>query len=41
MAGILVLYDSRHGSIAHMARCVARGVERTAGMRMPVRVGAD
>ena len=37
MAGILVLYDSRHGNVARMARCVARGVERTAGMQACVR----
>ena len=40
MAGILVLYDSRHGSVAHMARCVARGVERVAGMEALVRTVA-
>jgi NAD(P)H dehydrogenase (quinone) len=28
---ILVLYYSRHGNVAHMAQCVARGVERVAG----------
>ena len=28
MPYILVLYDSRHGNVARMARCVARGVER-------------
>ena len=31
MPYILVLYDSRHGNVARMARCVARGVERTGG----------
>ena len=40
MAEILVLYDSRHGSVAHMARCVARGVERVPGMRALVRTVA-
>ena len=37
MPDILVLYDSRHGSVARMARCVARGVERVAGMQACVR----
>ena len=31
MPDILVLYDSRHGNVARMARCVARGVERADG----------
>ena len=38
MPDILVLYDSRHGNVASMARCVARGVERAAGMRACVRI---
>ena len=37
MSEILVLYDSRHGNVAAMARCVARGVERAAGMQACVR----
>ena len=37
MPDVLILYDSRHGSVAHMARCVARGVERVAGMQARVR----
>ena len=37
MPDVLVLYDSRHGSVAHMARCVARGVERAGGMQALVR----
>ena len=37
MTDILVLYDSRHGNVARMARCVARGVERAAGMQACVR----
>ena len=40
MAGILILYDTRHGSVAHMARCVARGVEQVAGMQACVRTVA-
>ena len=40
MPDILVLYDSRHGNVAHMARCVARGVERAAGMQACVRTVA-
>ena len=34
---ILVLYDSRHGNVARMARCVARGVERAGGARASIR----
>ena len=37
MPDVLVLYDSRHGNVAHMARCVARGVERVGGMQALVR----
>ena len=37
MPDVLVLYDSRHGSVAHMARYVARGVERAGGMQALVR----
>ena len=40
MPEILVLYDSRHGNVARMARCVARGVERTGGMQASVRTVA-
>ena len=40
MPDILVLYDSRHGNVARMARCVARGVERVAGMQACVRTVA-
>ena len=39
MPYILVLYDSRHGNVARMARCVARGVER-GGERAGERAGA-
>ena len=40
MPDVLILYDSRHGSVAHMARCVARGVERVAGIQALVRTVA-
>ena len=40
MPDILVLYDSRHGNVARMARCVARGVERAPGMQARVRTVA-
>ena len=40
MPDILVLYDSRYGNVAQMARCVARGVERAAGMQACVRTVA-
>ena len=40
MPYILILYDSRHGSVARMARCVARGVERTGAMQARVRTVA-
>ena len=40
MPDVLVLYDSRHGSVARMARCVARGVERVGGMQARVRTVA-
>ena len=40
MPDVLILYDSRHGSVAHMARCVARGVERVTGMQALVRTVA-
>jgi NAD(P)H dehydrogenase (quinone) len=37
MPDILILYYSRHGSIAQLARHVARGVEEVEGMRARVR----
>ncbi len=37
MAEILVLYYSRHGSVASMARWVARGVEEVSGMHARIR----
>lgn len=37
VAEILVLYYSRHGSVAGMSRHVARGVERVTGMHARVR----
>src|SRR5512141_2137369 len=37
MADILILYYSRHGSVAQLARHVARGVEEVDGMRARVR----
>lgn len=37
MAEILVLYYSRHGGTAELARRVARGVERVAGMQARLR----
>ncbi|HEY9199897.1 MAG TPA: NAD(P)H:quinone oxidoreductase [Gammaproteobacteria bacterium] len=37
MAEILVLYYSRHGATADMARHIARGVEEVAGMQARVR----
>jgi NAD(P)H dehydrogenase (quinone) len=37
MADILVLYYSRHGAVKEMARWVAHGVERVAGMAARVR----
>lgn len=37
MADILVLYYSRHGATAEMARHVARGVEQARGMRARIR----
>ena len=40
MPNILVLYDSRHGNVARMARCVARGVDRVAEMQACVRTVA-
>ena len=40
MPDILVLYDSRYGNVAQMARCVARGVERADGMQACVRTVA-
>ena len=40
MLDVLVLYDSRYGNVARMARSVARGVERVAGMRACVRTVA-
>ena len=40
MPDVLVLYDSRHGNVARMARYVARGVEQVAGMQACVRTVA-
>lgn len=37
MADILILYYSRHGSVAQLARYVARGVEEVDGMRARLR----
>lgn len=37
MAEILVLYYSRHGATAHMARQIARGIEEIAGMQARLR----
>ncbi len=37
MADILVLYYSRHGATAEMARFIARGVEEVAGMQAKLR----
>jgi NAD(P)H dehydrogenase (quinone) len=37
MPDILVLYYSRHGSVAAMARAVANGVERVAGIHARIR----
>jgi NAD(P)H dehydrogenase (quinone) len=37
MADILVLYYSRHGSIAEMAQLIARGIEEVAGMQARLR----
>lgn len=37
MADILVLYYSRHGSVAEMAQQLARGIEEVAGMQARVR----
>lgn len=37
MTDILVLYTSRHGAVAEMARLIARGVESVAGMRARLR----
>ncbi|WP_025771668.1 NAD(P)H:quinone oxidoreductase [Thioalkalivibrio sp. HK1] len=37
MPQILVLYDSRHGSVARMARCVARGIESMSDMEAVIR----
>lgn len=37
MCDILVLYHSRHGSVAQMARLIARGVEEVAGCRALIR----
>src|SRR5207344_2397349 len=37
MPEILILYYSRNGSVAHLARHVARGVEEVAGVRARVR----
>ena len=40
MPDILVLFDSRHGNVARMARCVARGIERVEGAQAIVRTVA-
>ena len=37
MADILVLYYSRHGSVAAMARLIARGIEEVPGMQARLR----
>ncbi|MBF2760307.1 MAG: NAD(P)H:quinone oxidoreductase [Ectothiorhodospiraceae bacterium AqS1] len=37
MREILVLYDSRHGSVARMARCIARGIERIGDVEAVIR----
>jgi len=37
MAEVLVLYYSLHGSVAKMARCVARGIEEVDGMQARLR----
>src|SRR3990170_5667770 len=37
VAEILVLYYSRHGAVAEMARLIARGVESVGGMRARLR----
>ena len=37
MADILVLYYSRHGATAEMARQIARGIEEVSGMAARVR----
>ena len=37
MADVLVLYYSRHGAVAEMARYLARGVEEVAGMQARLR----
>ena len=37
MTEILVLYYSRHGSVAEMAKLVARGIESTAGAQARIR----
>ncbi len=37
MREILVLYDSRHGSVARMARCIARGIEGESDAQAVVR----
>jgi NAD(P)H dehydrogenase (quinone) len=37
MNDVLVLYFSRHGALASMARHVARGIEKVSGMRARVR----
>lgn len=40
LAEILVLYYSRHGNVAQMARCIARGVEEQPGMSARLRTVA-
>jgi NAD(P)H dehydrogenase (quinone) len=37
MADILILYYSRHGSVAAMAQMIARGVEQVPGLRARIR----
>lgn len=37
MAEILVLYYSRHGAVAEMAKLIARGIEEVAGMEARIR----
>ncbi len=41
MAEILVLYYSRHGSTAQLARLIARGIERVPGMQATLRTVPD
>jgi NAD(P)H dehydrogenase (quinone) len=41
MTEILIVYYSRHGSVAHMAKLVGRGVESVAGCTARIRTVAD